>query len=244
MPSAQSQKCTTHSSTEQRSKSQSFCPDVVFRKPLHQRAEGQHYHRAIGSRTTLTAAMDVVDGDHEEEARLAHTDHRLWTDHHVTARHRAECLPEDTGLGAEGEVVAVEEEDTEGVHDHTRDLGAARRVEACHALLTAARRPELHRDEAMVGGTAHRGEEVVAAEALEAEEGEALATAPTVVTAAGVGIADRSSSFGSITCRKRNGRIYLVNQELDQTCVIIEVITRRKGSPATPIQSQDHILPI
>ena len=200
MPSAQSQRCTTHSSTEQRSKSQSFYLDAAFRKPLHQRAEGQHCHHAIGSRTTLIAAMDVVDGDQEEEARLAHTDHRPWTDPHVTALHRAECRQGDTGHGAEVEVVAVDEEDTAGVHDRTRDLEAARRVEACHALLTAGRRPGLHQDEAMVGGTAHHGEEVVEAEALQAEEGEAPATAPTAATAAGVGIADRRSSFGSITC--------------------------------------------
>lgn len=133
--------------------------------------------------------MAVAGGHSEEEGRLAHTDHHQWMVLRATALHPAECHPiaED---GDEAEAVVVGAEDGEDVRGRTADPEAARHGGAFLTLLTAGHHPEPRQDEATAGGTARHEEPVLAVGALEAEEGEVLATVPTAATAVGVGTAD------------------------------------------------------
>lgn len=190
----------THSWTVPESKSPSCSLDVA--SPKHLPQHGEAHRQATDSKTTSTADMDAADEDHKEEAHPEHTDHRLWMVLHATALHRAVChLIVDSGDGAE--VAEGEGEDGEDAHDRIRGPEVARHGGVCHALLTAGLHRELRQTEATAGEIARHEEVALAAALAEPEDGEALVTAPTVVTAVGAETADDYAIFWAAMCWKK-----------------------------------------
>ncbi|XP_014554477.1 hypothetical protein COCVIDRAFT_17752 [Bipolaris victoriae FI3] len=101
------------------------------------------------------------------------------------------------------QVAEGEGEDGEDAHDRIRGPEVARHGGVCHALLTAGLHRELRQTEATAGEIARHEEVALAAALAEPEDGEALVTAPTVVTAVGAETADDYAIFRAAMCWKK-----------------------------------------